>query len=101
MKKIMLGFIAAVVLIVFLVPDEYINLAKFLRYYKLSEGCISIEEERKMKAKTISREEQEAIARKTFTCIKNKQSFIERSILPVPEDWLSTSHDDMSTSKAQ
>jgi len=90
MKKIMLGFVVAVALIVFLVPDEYVNLAKFLRYHKLSEGCISTDEERKMKVKNISREEQDAIARKTFTCIKNKQNFIERALIPVPEEWFSS-----------
>lgn len=87
MKKIILGCFITLVFLALVIPREYINLAKFLRYNQLSEGCLSDEEERKMKMKNVSMEEQDAIARKAFTCIKNKQNFVERTLIPVPEEW--------------
>ena len=91
MIKIIFGCLITLFLVSFLVPREYIDLAKMLRYSKLSEGCLSDEEEKNMRIKNIPKEEQEAIARKTFACIKDKQNFIERVFIPVPEEWLATS----------
>lgn len=91
MKKILLGCLITVVLLGIFVPHEYFNLAKMFRYSQLSAGCLNDEEERKMRLKNISREEQEAIARKTFLCIKSKQNFIERALTPIPNGWLDPS----------
>ncbi len=92
MKKFMLGCLITLVLLGFFIPNEYIYLLKMVRYQQVGDGCLSDEE--KIQEKIVRyRDERMVLARKFFACVKNKQNFIERVLIPVPEEWVSTSSD--------